>query len=63
MRRDFVEKKERRVEKDKTWRIASSSRNASILTCSNFQYPHRYFTGIATSLNIYAVKKSDQLLT
>lgn len=59
-----MEEKERRMKKDKTWRTAaSSSRNAFILTCSNFQYPRRYFTGIATSLNIDAVKKSDQLLT
>lgn len=57
-----MEEKEWRMKKDKIQRIASSSRNASTLTYVSFQYPRRYFTGIATSLNIYAIKKSDRLL-
>lgn len=48
--------KEWRTEQDEIWRITSSSTLMSI----SFQDLCRYFTGMA--LNIYAIKKPEQLL-
>lgn len=52
-----MEEKDGRTRKDERWRITSSSQNDSILIYVSLQYSHGYFTGIATSLNIYAIKK------